>query len=177
MTNTPFGVYQAGTGDLNYFAGNVGVGELAPACAVVVNGGLTVGDNTDAGDNNVYVVGDVSALTFTDRTPFYDGDALAEIKAIKAVNGEIDHATLPAFARREKTIRQPAVEARDEVLGKEAVISEFGEVLEPAIEYRPAIEAKDAVERVEQQRDLGAMISVLTKAVQQLTTRLEALER
>ena len=109
--------------------GNVGIGETAPACKLVVNGGLTVGDNTDAGDNNVYVVGDVSALTFTDRTPMFVGDAVAALKPIKATpDGALDHISLPDFARHVKG------------------------------------------------RALGAMVSLLTVACQQLDARVEALE-
>jgi hypothetical protein len=102
---------------------------------VYIDGGLTVGDKTiDAGDNNIYVVGDVSALIFTDRTPFYEGDAVEEIKAVKGKDGHIDHATLPAFAQKQDVDGTPT-------------------------------------------RDLGAMISILTIAVQQLTDRIEKLEK
>jgi hypothetical protein len=48
--------------------------------------------------------GNCSALSFTDRTPFYEGDAIAEIANIKGKDGGIDHASLPLFARKE-TIR------------------------------------------------------------------------
>ena len=90
---------------------------------------------------NLYIVSDCSALTFTDRTPFYEGDALAEIKNIKGNGkGEIDHTSLPAIARRK-------------------------------IKY---IKLEEEVE--EDGRDLGAMISILTVAVQQLTERIEQLE-
>ena len=80
---------------------------------------------------NAYFSADVSALTFTDRTPYYEGDALTEISRIKGKNGEIDHETLPAFARISKTTAGVT----------------------------------------EENRDLGAMVSVLTVAVQQLNTQ------
>lgn len=86
---------------------------------------------------DLYAVNNVSALTFTDRTPFFDGDALMELKKVKGKNGEIDHSTLPKFAQKK-------------------VKKEDGE---------------------EVGRDLGAMISILTVAVQQLTERIEKLER
>jgi hypothetical protein len=55
-----------------------------------------------AAAGNAWFVADVSALTFTDRTLFYEGDALNEIKKIKGDGkGNIDHDTLPAFVRRE----------------------------------------------------------------------------
>lgn len=80
------------------------------------------------GNGNSWFVGDVSAQSFTDRTPFYSGNALIELKAVTGIDGEIDHASLPAFAKNENG------------------------------------------------RDLGAMVSILTKAVQQLTARIEQLE-
>ncbi len=55
---------------------------------------LTVG----VGVNN----GTVSAGIFTDRTPFYDGDALKDIKNIKGNNGRIDHKSLPLFVQVQK---------------------------------------------------------------------------
>ena len=71
---------------------------------------------------------------------------MAEISGISGKNGEIDHDTLPAFARRTTTRTNP------------------GSEVEP-------------VKVVEQPgRDLGAMVSVLTVAVQQLLARLEKLE-
>lgn len=85
---------------------------------------LTIYNNGDA-----YFETNVSALSFTDRTKGYEGDALAELAGIKAKNGEIDHDTLPAFAKS----------------------ADGG-------------------------RDLGAMISMLTAAVQQLVARVETLE-
>lgn len=82
------------------------------------------------GNGNVYFAADVSALTFTDRTKGFEGDALAELAGVKAKGGKLDHTTLPAFAR-----------------------SADGEG-----------------------RDLGAMISMLTVAVQQLAAEVDALK-
>jgi hypothetical protein len=79
-----------------------------------------------------YFIGNCSAESFTDRTPFYEGDALAEIKKIKGHRGEIDHTSLPAFVR---------------------------------------------VSGLTEERDLGAMISVLTVAIQQLNTQVEELQK
>ena len=83
---------------------------------------------TLAGD--LYAAGDVSALTFTDRTPFFKGDAIEKIKKILPdANGNIDHSTLP-----------------------EEAVSMKG-------------------------RDIGAMVSILTVAIQQLTDRIETIEK
>ena len=98
---------------------------------------------------DLYARNNVSALSFTDRTPFFKGDALAEIKKIKGVNGEVDHGTLPDFAR----VKKQAAKIK-KVKGKDVEI--FEEV---------------------EERDLGAMISILTVGIQQLTERLEKLEK
>lgn len=137
---------------------NVGIGTAAPASKLSVYGGLSVGTYTTAvSDGNIYATGNVSALSFTDRTPHYDGDAVAEIKAIRGVDGQIDHSTLPAFAKvtKEVTVTPKPTEPID------------GEAKASAAE---------PVTQIVEERDLGAMISILTKAVQQLTERIEKLE-
>jgi len=54
-------------------------------------------------DGNIWAGGDISALSFTDRTPAYNGDALAELKMISSdEKGNIDHKTLPEFVRHTK---------------------------------------------------------------------------
>jgi len=91
-----------------------------------------------SGAGDLWVAANMSALTITDRTKGYEGDALSELARVKAKNDEIDHDTLPAFARYER-------------------VDDNGEI--------------------EVGRDLGAMISMLTVAVQQLAARLEKLEK
>lgn len=97
----------------------------------------------------------VSALSFTDRTPFFEGDALAEVLKIRGKKGEIDHGSLPVFAR--KTIRtERVVEKKGRKKGKDEKVQ---------------------VETVEQEgRDLGAMVSLLTVAVQQLAEKVQRIE-
>lgn len=47
----------------------------------------------------LYASGNVSALTFTDRTEAFQGSALSDIEKIKTTGkGDLDHATLPEFA-------------------------------------------------------------------------------
>lgn len=88
--------------------------------------------------DDIYIVDNCSALTFTDRTPHYTGDALAELRQVRGDRRKgIDHSSLPAFARRQVRTKGGG--------------SEEG-------------------------RDLGAMISMLTVAVQQLDARLDAVE-
>ena len=54
---------------------------------------------------SIYVTGDMSALTITDRTPYYEGDALSELALIKGNNGQIDHHTLPPFVQVKRMIK------------------------------------------------------------------------
>lgn len=98
-------------------------------------------------EGNIYAAGDVSALSFTDRTPGFAGDALVALRGIKNTDkGQLDHATLPDFARKKLMIN--ATDADGKTMQKE-----------------------------EDGRDLGAMISILTCAVQQLAEKVEALEK
>lgn len=76
---------------------------------------------------NAYFSANVSALSYTDRTPHFEGDAIAAIMSIKSKDGQIDHTTLPEFARKEEG------------------------------------------------RDIGAMVSILTVAIQQMQTQIELL--
>jgi hypothetical protein len=100
------------------------------------------------GTGNAYFTADVSALTFTDHTPAYVGDALTEIMAIKStVDGKIDHNTLPVFTQHMTTER---------VLNKDT--QEFENVSAPG-------------------RDIGATVSMLVVAIQQLADRLDQLQQ
>ena len=94
------------------------------------NGAISLATVASGG---VYITGDCSALSFTDRTPFYDGPAIEEINKIKGVDGKIDHKSLPDFARVEKN-------------------------------------------GMPDERDIGAMISILVKAVQELSTELDEIK-
>jgi len=60
-----------------------------------------------------YCVDTVSSLHFVDRTPFFTGDALEEIKKIKGKDGEIDHKSLPDFVRKMQKIDGEEIEGRD----------------------------------------------------------------
>lgn len=68
---------------------------------------------------NLWVAGNISGLTFTDRTPMFAGDAVAAIRNIAAKSdtvddrgwGELDHGTLPAgvlveVVEDKKTVRR-----------------------------------------------------------------------
>lgn len=147
------GAIQASNGDLNLTAvgGDIlTTGDVKHSGDVYMGHGLTVGSTVIApSDQSVYIVDNCSALSFTDRTPFFDGDALAAVRGIRGTpSGEIDHKSLPEFAARKlKHTKRERVGPR---------------MVEREVE--------------EDGRDIGAMVSVLTVAVQQLLDRVEALE-
>ncbi len=143
-------------------AGNVGINTTTPLARLAINGGLAVGEDADPGDNNLYVVGDCSALTFTDRTAFYEGDALSAIRNIKGDKNIIDHSSLPKFVQSSITLQKPII--------KETEIIEDGE---PVIKK----ETIGIEEVTENGRNIGNMVSMLTVAVQQLLSRIEVLEK
>lgn len=83
---------------------------------------------------------------------YYFGDALKELKGIKGLpDGHLDFTTMPAFAKKTRTLRTDSGE-KD---GKGDAVF---------------------IDAVTEERDLGAMVSMLTVAVQQLTERIEKLE-
>jgi hypothetical protein len=85
---------------------------------------------------------------------YYTGDAVTEIKKIKALpDGHLDFTTLPEFARCMVTTGKADSGEKDKD-GKSVMVDVKTE-----------------------RRDLGAMISMLTVAVQQLTERVEKLEK
>lgn len=96
---------------------------------------------------NLWAGGDVSALTFTDRTPYFEGDALNELIKFTGKDGEIDHKSLSDFVKVE---RVKPIYALDE---------------KTIIGYSTQTE-----------RDLGATITLLTIAIKQLNERIEYLE-
>jgi hypothetical protein len=99
------------TGNLRIISGKLSVGTTSVAAKVVIKGagvtsatyGLSVSDSGAADtfwvrdDGCVWIKDNCSALSYTDRTPFYKGDALAEIRAIKSRGDKINHKTLPKF--------------------------------------------------------------------------------
>lgn len=128
--------------------------------------GTTTVNNTLTVVGNAWFSGDVSALTFTDRTPYYEGNAIEEIMRIKGKNGELDHSTLPAFAQKNQT----ASIYED----REKNVTRTGE---DGTEYFETVNESVWVRNeTVQGRDLGAMISILTTAVQQLEAKNAALE-
>jgi hypothetical protein len=77
QTTTPFGLYQAGSGDLNYFAGNVGIGNTGPTAALHVtapNG--TSGGTGTAGTTGLIVTGGNGGNSSTASTAGGAGGAI-----------------------------------------------------------------------------------------------------
>jgi hypothetical protein len=106
INNETFGVCVNATGfsPITYGVQSVAEGSrennygiYAEASGATINfAGYFVGD--------VYGSGNASFESYTDRTPFFEGDALSEIAKISGKDGEIDHSTLPAFAHVQKTV-------------------------------------------------------------------------
>jgi len=129
-------------------SGNVGIGTTSPEAKLAIIGGVNIGGTTDPGYGNLYVENNCSADSFTDRTKGYNGDALSEIKRIKNKDGEIDHDTLPEFVKKEIKLTSVEEESGREI--KEVTVT--------------------------QGRDIGAVVTMLTVAIQQIADRLEKLE-
>jgi len=130
--------------------GNVGIGTVAPTTKLYVSG-------------DIYTTGNMSALTITDRTPIYEGDALTEIKKIKGKDGEIDHSTLPEFVRVEK--EQPVFEKQqsEEEVFDEKLNKKITKVVEKDVQVGTTIV---------EERNIGNMISMNVRAIQQLAERI-----
>jgi hypothetical protein len=111
-----------------------------------------------AGD--MYTAKNMSALSFTDRTPHYDGDALSELKKIKGKNGQIDHDTLPEFTKK-------VIQGKPITRNKGKKIDAHGLEVDD-------IEILGA--EVEVGRDLSATVTMLVKAVQQLAAENDVLK-
>ena len=104
-----------------------------------------------ASNGAVNIVGALTAASYSDNTPFFSGDAITEIMKVKGKDGELDHKTLPTFARITKTEK---VKDKDGKIEKD-------------------VDGKDKV-KITEHRDLGAMISILTKGMQEQQTLITA---
>lgn len=122
-------------------------------------------------ESNAYVINNVSAASFTDRTPHYEGDALTELRTVSgSTETGIDHETLPEFARAK--IKKDKLVTSSELLTpsninvsstqKELGLKSFKK------SSKRLKSSKALVKEEEDGRDIGAMVSVLTKAIQQL---------
>lgn len=148
-------------------------------CAVIHNGSGGVAYFSKSGggsvqlgtsSNSLYATGDayftadVSALTFTDRTPAWKGtpeEALTAICSIRKIgvgtDAEIDHSTLPVFAQRKITV--PIYEEQEIIKGK------------------PEKTQVQIGEEIVDGRDIGATITMLVESIKALNDRIKVLEQ
>lgn len=122
-------------------------------------------------ESNAYVIGNVSAGSFTDRTPHYDGDALTELRVVSgSIETGIDHETLPEFART-KIKKDKLVTSSELLTPSNMNISSTQKDLGLKSLKKTSRKLKSSrviTNEEEDGRDIGAMVSVLTKAIQQL---------
>ena len=118
-------------------------GMADPVTSLIVGNNVFYAFNGVFNVDSLYSTGDVSALSFTDRTPAYIGDALSDLRGVgNDKQGNLDHRTLPKAARKQ-------------------------------IRHTQKNKNESTEEREEEGRDIGMMVSILTKAIQQLTEIVE----
>jgi hypothetical protein len=144
-------------------SGNVGIGTTIPETKFKVVGTASASLTFEvfglASISNAWVGGNVSAESFTDRTPGFEGNALAEIEKVKSVNGQIDHKSLPDFMK--SNIQIPIYESVP-VEDKKGSVS---------------YENKVVGYKTEEGRNLGNTVTLLVKAVQEQQKQIDALEK
>jgi hypothetical protein len=117
-------------------------------------GTVTIGNDFQCNENGNFD-GDLTAASYADNTPFFDGNALFEIKQIKAKDGKLDHSTLPDFAKKIINKEKRTKKTKNGMLA----------LVDNEVETETTIG-----------RDLGASISINTVAIQQLIDKIEDLE-
>ena len=140
-------------------SGNLGIGTTSPETKFEVVGTASV--------SALYATGDVSALTFTDRTPIFEGDALVEINRIQGKDGEIDHSTLPEFVKVERQIPVYEKQLVTEPVFDEKTSKSIDQMVEKDIQTGTKIVTE---------RNIGNMLSMDVRAIQQLDQRVVVLE-
>ncbi|SEV81711.1 hypothetical protein [[Clostridium] fimetarium] len=138
-------------------------------------GGLMIRKRAVMNDD-LYVAGDISAHTYSDHTPFYDGDALNEIVKISDDgNGEIDHSSLPECAKKKITRKNEEYEKLINDKREVKIVKVKASLKSAKIKDIKFIKIPPIIE--EDGRSLGDMISVLTKGIQQLIAKNEEQDR
>jgi len=159
LTDLPGGLNitaNTANGDIRFFTGSGGSGVDADNLRMTImkSNSTTpgfVGIDTTTPDKKLTVKGSIRAtdtvfaLVYVDLTPGYKDGALKDLRKIKNDrNGNIDHKTLPKYAKASWEINT----------GNKLI---------------------DKTKTVEG-RDIGAMVSILTKAVQELADKVDSLE-
>ena len=155
----------------------------------MLNHPLFIGSNsipsaTVETDGDWWFRNDVSAQSFSDRTPSYEGDALTLINGMKSIDGKIAHATLgPARVIKYVTDTYTDIKRKDGMLIKRVNGNHDNKSKKELLEHykiETILEDVDLfpieVPRVEEGRDLGMSISINQQAIRQLLARIEALE-
>lgn len=143
----------------------------------------------------IYGAGNISGATFTDRTPGSPEDAIKEIETWKVVGDQVDHASLGDCAvdiKEVKTgfeivdkagnvfnsIEEKVVPAKG---SKETDIQSLSDMVEKVrdgiAEVSAGYQVKEVSAMVETKgRNISKTISTLSRAIQQLSERLDKLE-
>lgn len=111
---------------------------------------LTIAPSTGA----CYFLDNVSALSFTDRTPAFTGDALAEIRKIPlSVTDHINHASLPDFVRHRRIDPQTGEEVEERNLGN--TISLLTAAVRQLIHHVDGLERELSTEKAKQATEIN----------------------
>lgn len=100
----------------------------------------------------IYAQDTVSASVFIDRTPWYSGSAVTALKTVKGNNGKLDHKTLP----------------------KEAFVKDKIHKEKTVVNGRDTTTITDTLEV--EGRDLSMTVSMLIKAIQEISEQLDSLK-
>ena len=148
--------------------GHVNIVNGVTASSFTATGGLWVGANA-------YFVADVSALTFTDRTPYPETLAIAyaEIDSIKRSPNnpkQVDHDVLHANLKR--PFKHSVVDHYETVTATYTEKVDGEDVIKTREEQKPVY-----VEVLEQGRDLSETVSALVEVIKDLNKRIKELEK
>lgn len=172
-----YGIYQLGSDYVNYFNGKVGINTITPSYPLQINA-------SGPGGISIYTSGNVSALGYIDRTPWYDGDALSVLNNFSGDLEGINHSSL-GIALSKFVI--PKYETKTVVIEKEVCpendISLLDQDSEIEDKHCRIIFVNEEVNteniigtEVVEGRDLSMTVSLLIKGTQELLARIIGIE-
>lgn len=107
-----------------------------------------------ATNGDLWCAGNCSALSFTDRTPAFTGDALAEIRKIPmSVTDQISHEALPQFVRHRRIDPQTGEEVEERNLGN--TISLLTAAVRQLIHHVDGLERELSTEKAKQAMEIN----------------------